>query len=61
MVLGFIMTDQTESPENERKAMFKEAVRNIEYCAELVIKQLQGKCNCLTQSNFSEFCYFKTF
>lgn len=33
----------TESSENERRNMFKEAVTNVEFCAELVIKQLQGK------------------
>lgn len=31
-----------ESTEDERRTMFKEAVLNVELCAELVVKQLEG-------------------
>uniref|UniRef100_A0A1B6LL20 E3 SUMO-protein ligase NSE2 n=1 Tax=Graphocephala atropunctata TaxID=36148 RepID=A0A1B6LL20_9HEMI len=33
----------TDSTDNDRRNMFKEAVRNVESCAELVIKQLEGE------------------
>lgn len=33
----------TDSTDNDRKCMFKDAVKNLECCAELVIKELVGK------------------
>lgn len=38
-----LSSKMTDSTDNDRKCMFKDAVKNLECCAEIVIKQLVGK------------------